>query len=116
MTKPNYEKPSSQLDLEARQKKGYKPSSVLIQGEDPQVSDNGYIGVDEVYQNYANDTEAPLRAEDGPEAKIEANFLSDDADVTAGRTEDGESSDDDEEEELGSPSGPAAPSSPSTPA
>lgn len=114
MTKANYEKPASQVDLEARQKKDYQPSSVLIKGEDPVVSDNGYIGVDPIYQNYANETEAPMKSEGGPEAKIQANFVADDADFTAGATENGEVEEDDEDEDE-TPSGSTGPSTPQTP-
>ena len=115
MTKANYEKPASQVDLEARQKKDYQPSSVLIKGEDPQVSDNGYIGVDPIYQNYANDTEAPLKSEGGPEAKIQANFVAEDADFTAGATAQGEADEEDDDEEDETLSGSTSPSTPQTP-
>lgn len=118
MAKANYTKPASQLDLEARQKKDYQPPSVLNKGVDPQVSTNGFVGVDEIYQNYANDTEAPLAAEGGAEAKIEKNYVAADADWTAGATPQGESEeeeDEEDEDEEPTPSDPKSPYAPSTP-
>jgi hypothetical protein len=115
MAKPTYTKPTSQLDLEARQKKDYVPSSVLIKGEDQPVSTNGFIGVDEVYQNYANATDAPMAAEGGAEAKIQKNFVAEDVDFTAGATPDGDSDDEDDDEDDEEPSGSTTPSSPPSP-
>ena|SRR5690349_15437782 len=72
-TKATYEKPTSQLDLEARQADGYVPPSQLTTPNEPGVTPydrGGYVGVDPVYQNAANETERPMRAEDGPEAKL----------------------------------------------
>lgn len=42
------------------------------------VEDNdtsGYVGVSAEYMTYANDTEKPLRAEEGPEAELEKQLL-----------------------------------------
>jgi hypothetical protein len=38
------------------------------------VTDEGYVGVDPVYQNYANDTDKPLAAEEGPDQAAEDAF------------------------------------------
>lgn len=104
MAKAQYSKPASELDLEARQKKDYQPSSVVGQAQDPQVSDNGYVAVDPIYQNHANDTEAPVKAEGGAEAKVFEDHLAEDADF-------GGDEDKDEEESSSSPSGSSTPSS-----
>ena len=90
MAKPQYSKPTSQVDLEERQKKDYVPPAVLTQGEDQPVSENGYIGVDPIYQNFANETEAPFAVEKGPEKEIFEAHLADDVDFSKGATADGE--------------------------
>ena len=106
MAKPQYTKPTSQLDLEERQKPDYVPPSQLTPGINPQPSDNGYIGVDPIYQNYANDTEKPYLAEKGPEAKIEKNYVTDDVDTSKGATAEGEAPvEDDEPEDEGKDEG-----------
>lgn len=86
----NYEKPSSQVDLERRLENDNRSSQVLVDsdeynqrkadgdledtpGRDMRVEGNdisGYVGVDPVYQNYASDTEAPLPADEGAESKV----------------------------------------------
>lgn len=102
MSEPNYTKPTSQLDLEARQKDDYVPSIQLLKGTDPEPSENGYVGTDEIYQNYANETEKPLQAQEGPEVEIEKNFVTEDADASLAATPEGsESAAEDEEEEEG---------------
>lgn len=68
-----YEKPTSQLDLEARQADDYEsPLRVAATGEpgDTPFDNAGYIGVDPVYQNAANETERPMRQTEGPEAQV----------------------------------------------
>lgn len=115
MAKPNYEKPASQLDLEARQKKDYVSPSVLTQGVDREPSENGYVNVDPVYQNYANETERPYLAEKGAEAEVEKAYYSEDVDTSAGAAEDGEGEEEEEEEEDKKEETPSTPSSPSTP-
>lgn len=90
MAKPQYTKPTSQTDLEERQKPDYVPSSQLIQGTDPDLSDNGYVGVDPIYQNYTNDTEKPYLAEKGPEKKVEELVYAEDVDTSKGATAEGE--------------------------
>lgn len=94
MAKANYTKPVSQLDLERRQKDGHAPGSVLDPGSNPELSTNGYVGVDAVYQNAANDTEKPRQADKGPEAKVFSEFLDEDAEFPELSNEDG----DDEQE------------------
>lgn len=65
-----YTKPTSQLDLEARLANDNEaPAAVKTlnpseQGED---DEDGYVGTDPIYQNHANDTEAPGEAEEGAE-------------------------------------------------
>ena len=70
-----YTKSTAQLDLERRMKNGNMPD--LLRRTDPQdvvapyaVEDNNtseYRGVSMEYMTYANETEAPLRADEGPE-------------------------------------------------
>ena len=90
-----YEKPTSQLDLEARLAEDYTPPSQIewtnpnakppdpekVKGRDFKVEGNetdAYTpDVDPMYQNYANESEKPFRAEgdDNPEAKVEKELL-----------------------------------------
>lgn len=86
-----YAQPTSQLDLEARQESGNRSSRILSTAdsyEEPEddegrsyaVEDNdldGYIGTNPEYMTYANETEAPIVAEEGAEAKVEEAFLED---------------------------------------
>lgn len=90
----NYELPASQVDLEARLKTGDKSNRVLSTADSYEQDDvdkesvagyavegnevNAYVGVDPIYQNYADETQKPLRAEGGPEAKLEELTLEDD--------------------------------------
>lgn len=99
MAKPTYSKPASQLDLEERQKSDYTPPSVLLQGEDPHLSTNGYVGVDPVYQNAANDTEKPMQADKGAEAKVFEKFLADDVEYPELGTEGSDDADEYKEDE-----------------
>ena len=39
------------------------------------VTEEGYVGTDPIYQNYADDTHKPYAAEDGPEADAEEAFV-----------------------------------------
>lgn len=90
--KPNYELPTSQVDLEERLKSGNASTRVLstsdeyarrqvgteVTGRDFAVEGNdksAYVGTDNVYQTYANETEQPLRAGGGPEARLEEILL-----------------------------------------
>jgi len=87
----NYEKPASQVDLEERQEAGFASSAVLStsdeaarrqaeQGEDKDARSfavegndlSSYSsGISPEYMTYANESEAPLKAEEGPEAVLE---------------------------------------------
>ena len=69
-----FTKPTSQLDLEARQKKDYKPASIVA-GTNPEIDDSGYIGVDPIYQNAANEVDEPLTPTEGPEAITEEAYV-----------------------------------------
>lgn len=99
MAKASYSKPTSQLDLEERQSKDYVVPGQINLGTDPQPSDSGFVGVDPVYQNFANDTEKPFKAEKGPEAKAEEVLYADDVDFDKGAAEQGRSSDEDDVED-----------------
>lgn len=97
--KPNYELPTSQVDLEARMESGNASTRVLstsdeyarrqvgteVTGRDFAVEGNdksNYVGTDNVYQTYANETEQPLRGEgDGPEVELEKALLDDKEEV-----------------------------------
>lgn len=104
MAKARYEKSSAQLDMEERAKSSWQPSSVLNPGQDPQKSDNGFIGVSPEYQNYADEKFAPLPSEKGVEADLESAVLTDDADHKKAAPEEGEvpedEYDDDEDEDT----------------
>jgi hypothetical protein len=90
MAKPSFSKPNSQLDLEARQAEDYVPPSQVHPGTEEPLSENGYIGTDPIYQNHANDTEAPYPVdEDSAEGKVEVTHLSDDVDYDSTGPEDG---------------------------
>jgi hypothetical protein len=84
-----YAKPASQVDLEERRANGnasnkvvptadsYKPDpedtgrEFAVEGNDL----DGYIGAGAEYQTYANETEAPLRAEDSVEEEVADEFV-----------------------------------------
>ena len=71
-----YAPPASQVDLEERLASGNASHRILstadIAVQEPRPDDvEGYINVDPIYQNHANDTEAPLQGEEGPEAELE---------------------------------------------
>lgn len=110
--KANYDKPTSQVDLEARQQEDYVPPTQLQPGVDPSPSDTGYVGVDPIYQNFANETEKPYAAEGGPEAVVEETVYADNANFNAGRTSPGLTEDvdyeDDEDDEEAEPESPSA--------
>jgi len=91
--KANYEPPASQVDLEERQKSGFASAAVLStsdeyarrQAEKGDEEDenarsfavegndlDGYLGgISPEYQTYANPTEKPHKAEEGPEQVLE---------------------------------------------
>ncbi|SRR6266540_328473 len=77
--KAEYSKPTSQLDLEARQADDYVVPAQVGPAVDPQLSDNGYVGVDKIYQNSASHVDAPYEGDpESAEGKVHAQFLSDD--------------------------------------
>lgn len=88
--KARYSKPASQLDLERRQENGNESSARLTQPGETPLSDNGYVGVDLPYQNAANDTEKPLKVDEGAEAEVFAQFVADDAEYPVLDGEDGD--------------------------
>lgn len=98
MAKPQYSKPTSQVDLEERTKDGYVPSGQLLQGTDPQPAETPFVGVDPIYQNYANETEKPLLAEKGAEKKFEDLAYADEVDADFGATPEGEAEAKEEEQ------------------
>jgi hypothetical protein len=78
-----YTKPTSQVDLEERLSEDYQSSLVLQKDTNPgaapvderwKLEDNdtsAYVGVSPEYQNYANETDKPLRSEEGVQATLE---------------------------------------------
>lgn len=104
-SEPVYEKSTAQLDAEMRRADDYVPPSQLISANEPgdtPLDNAGYIGVDPVYQNAANETEQPMRQTEG----VEADIVSDAGHDKNTGTFDGESPvpeadeyDDDEKEE-----------------
>lgn len=116
MAKPVYTKPTSELDAEARLAEDFVPAGVLKPGVDPEKSENGYVGVDPIYQTFANDTEQPLRAEDGVEKVMEEKVLDDDSDSSTAATpesvEDAEDEDDEDEDEDFGGNTPPTPNNP----
>lgn len=87
--KATYAPPSSQVDLEYRQKHGNESDRVLStsdaapqeapqDGRDFAVEGNdldAYVNVNPEYMTYANETEAPAKAEKGPEKVLEESGL-----------------------------------------
>lgn len=82
----NYEKPASLLDLEARQAEDYVPPGVVGRTSDAQLSENGYVAVDPIYQNFADETHRPGFPEEGAEAEVWKSFVSEDVDTSIGGT------------------------------
>lgn len=70
-----FTRPTSQLDLEARQKAGNKVEGVLTTTNPKAPDDSGFIGTDPIYQSRANESDQPLAAEEGPDAVAEADFV-----------------------------------------
>lgn len=89
MATPEYTKPADRLWQEAQEKNGNASSSVLSTFSDEAPKGDGkereltvegnqtdaYVGTDPIYQNYANETEAPLGSEKGVEAKLEDRII-----------------------------------------
>jgi hypothetical protein len=88
--KAQYAAPGSQVDLQRRQDNDNKSDRVLSTADNYEPVEQGearefvvegndqsqYIGTDVIYANYANETEAPLKAEgdDNPELVVFENF------------------------------------------
>lgn len=72
--KPYLTRPNSQIDLESRLEDGAvlgsDISSRVYVNPNP-YGDEDYAGTDPIYQNHANDTEAPLAAEGGADEQAE---------------------------------------------
>ena len=71
-----YAPPASQVDLAERLESGNASHRVLstadIAVQEPRPEDvEGYVNVDPIYQNYANETEKPLQGDGGPEGQLE---------------------------------------------
>jgi len=75
-----YVKSTAELDLEARLADDAPDSPLLPdhqnfgsfgEFERSQGFEEGYVGTDRMYANHANDTDAPLRAEEGAFRKVE---------------------------------------------
>jgi hypothetical protein len=67
--------PTSQVDLAARQENDHQPeyTETVSTGDLmlAEVVPEGYVGTDPMYANYANETDKPYPAEEGPEAQAE---------------------------------------------
>lgn len=120
MSEANYVNPPTLDWAERAADPDYTPDSVLVKGTEQPKSENGYVGVDAIYQNHSEERDKPRAAEEGPEAVLEESFLADDVDfdATAPPETNGEASEQAEEEDpkkvQGSPS--SAPSqTPPTP-
>lgn len=86
--KAQYAKPASQVDLEERlenDNKSFKVLSTSDQYEAPEAEEgrtyavegnklDGYVGVSGEYATYANDTEAPVKADESAESKVIESF------------------------------------------
>lgn len=75
MAKARYSRPTSQVDLEERLKNDNAAPAVLKDTNPAEstayYTKTGFVGTDPVYQNYANETDAPRKAEDGPDKLAE---------------------------------------------
>lgn len=69
-----YTRPTSQVDLEERLKADNRLGAPVENAKPKPVSDDGYVGVDPIYQNHANDTDAPHQADDGADKLAEKSF------------------------------------------
>lgn len=109
--KVRYSKPTSQQDLERRLEKDNE-AETLLTGVNPAEQDHlvsdGYVGVDPVYQNHANDTDKPRASEDGAEKKAEEAFVAS-LTATVSESEDDEDDEDDDDLEPVTTSTPATP-------
>lgn len=123
--KPYITQPRTQTDLEARLA-AEAPAPAAVVNPNP-FGDEAYAGTDPIYQNYANDTEKPLKAAKGVEKKAEdqlreAHKFSDDDDLVddpglggkAARANVASSVPADSGEQQGDASGQPAPNEPDT--
>lgn len=75
---PEAVKSTQQLDLEARQAEDYVSPLAVAKTVGPNeslISEDGFVGVDPIYQNAANETEMPLASEEGAEKVLEDRVL-----------------------------------------
>lgn len=89
--KNTYAPPATQVDLEERQKRDFQSRKMLVTADAYKPSEeedfrdfavegndkSAYLGTSPEYQTYANDTEKPMRAEDGPEKVLEDEVYED---------------------------------------
>lgn len=75
MAKARYSKPTSQVDLDERLKNENRVTGILKDTNPADSSvyyaESGFVGTDPIYQNYANDTDEPLKAESGADKQAE---------------------------------------------
>lgn len=85
MAKAEYTKPSDRLWQEEQLKNDESPKVLSTYKDEEQPESDGkereltvegnqteaYVGVDPIYQTYANETDAPLKSEKGVESKLE---------------------------------------------
>lgn len=73
--KVEYTKPTSQLDLEARldsdEDEALGTPLFPMKNPDLDPTEEGYVGTDPVYQNFANETDKPLAADGGADQLAE---------------------------------------------
>jgi hypothetical protein len=105
-----YAQPTSQLDLERRLESGNRSDRVLTTADsyEPDEEDTGrsfavegneldnYIGTNPEYMTYANQTEAPLVADDSAEEQVADDFV-------AGMQQHGQAEESDEDEAAEEP-------------
>lgn len=71
-----FEPPRSQVVAEANAKAEVKEQlHTFVQPADSDTTADGYVAVDPIYQNHANDFDAPLQSEKGVEKDLEEEFL-----------------------------------------
>lgn len=75
-----FTRPTSQLDLEARQKEAARVAKEgvvpLVTSVNPAApDDSGFIATDPIYQNRANETDMPVESEEGPDAQVEEDYI-----------------------------------------
>lgn len=77
-TAPEPVKSTQQLDLETRQAEDYVSPLARAKTVGPNeslISEDGFVGVDPIYQNAANETEEPYASDEGPEKALEDRVL-----------------------------------------